>query len=250
MFSAYPLFGIGLGILSGLLRYQTYGFDVGWSNAHNDYLEFLAELGIFGFAILAVLIGSVFLRAVRTAVSNSIRDVRYFGLACVGALAMLIHSVADFNMFVPANAIAFSWILGLAAGVPDTSRPVRSSAQLKTPRPSLIRTPVIVMGVLLVLHSTASLVFCWRFKNDPQAERVFCRFGICSTDETLSFLQRQHGGSVAAVPRSYLLDFLRRDPAGRTAGAISVIRFTRLETTIKLDFVSRGPSSLRPGRPT
>jgi hypothetical protein len=36
-------------------------------------------------------------------------------LGCAGSLiAILLHSLADFNLYIPANALVFSLVLGLA----------------------------------------------------------------------------------------------------------------------------------------
>ena len=95
LFAAFPVFGCGLGnFFPGLMRYQTYGLNLAWTAAHNDYVQLLSELGLIGFLIPAVLMGGVFARAARTALSGATREGRCFGLACVGALtAILIHSV-------------------------------------------------------------------------------------------------------------------------------------------------------------
>ena len=49
-----------------------------------------------------------------------------WALACglLGAfLAIAVHSLADFNLYVPANALAFAWLAGLSTGlVPGPSR--------------------------------------------------------------------------------------------------------------------------------
>jgi hypothetical protein len=31
--------------------------------------------------------------------------------------AMLLHSVVDFNMYVPANGMVFAWVAGIAAAL-------------------------------------------------------------------------------------------------------------------------------------
>ena len=41
-----------------------------------------------------------------------------FALACAGALAaILVHSFADFNFYIPANAMLLAWIAGMTAGL-------------------------------------------------------------------------------------------------------------------------------------
>jgi uncharacterized membrane protein YeaQ/YmgE (transglycosylase-associated protein family) len=39
-------------------------------------------------------------------------------LGCLGSIAaILLHSLTDFNLYIPANALLFSLILGLAAAI-------------------------------------------------------------------------------------------------------------------------------------
>lgn len=112
---AYPIFGCGLGgFESAFLRYKVSLPMFDQDYAHNDYLQGLAELGIVGFGIFAIAV----LTALRSAIhSIRIKETRYWGLACVGGItAIAIHSTSDFNLYVPANAAMFAWIMGISVG--------------------------------------------------------------------------------------------------------------------------------------
>src|ERR1019366_343 len=94
--------------------------------AHNDYLQLLAELGLVGFAIGAALAFSVLRMALRRAVKSSDPEARYFAVACVGALsAIALHSLADFNLYIPANAMLLAWIAGMAVGSRESTMRAR-----------------------------------------------------------------------------------------------------------------------------
>ena len=118
MIAAYPLFGTGLGgYQSTFEKFRTSGFVFTQDYAHNDYLQFLAELGVVGFSIAAAFLLSILIRAVRASLRPPNPTIHWLGLGCCGALAaILIHSAADFNLYVPANAILLAWICGVAAG--------------------------------------------------------------------------------------------------------------------------------------
>lgn len=112
----YPLFGCGLGgFESCFQRYKKVAPMLTIDYAHNDYLQVLAEFGLLGF-----LAGLVFvLRVVQRAAKGFLwgRDVpgRLLALAALaGMLAMLLHSLVDFNMYVPANGMVYAWIAGIA----------------------------------------------------------------------------------------------------------------------------------------
>jgi len=115
---AYPLFGCGLGAYEWAfgkfnLSMPRFGVDF----AHNDYLQVLSELGALGFAIVAALMLDIFARALRAA-RHSEFEARCLGLACMSAMvAISIHSIMDFNLYIPANALLLAWISGIGAGL-------------------------------------------------------------------------------------------------------------------------------------
>ena len=120
LIAAYPLFGCGLGgYESAFQRFKTSGLLVVQDYAHNDYLQLLAEMGGIGFSIAAAFLFLIVARSIRASLGHPEADWQWIGVACSGALAaILVHSVADFNLYVPANACLLAWICGLAAGIP------------------------------------------------------------------------------------------------------------------------------------
>ena len=87
-------------------------------HVHNDYLELLADWGVAGavlvagaLAVFALGVGWTW-RAVRGGDSNKFAVV--FGAAC-GLFALLLHSVVDFNLHIPANALLAVALLALAS---------------------------------------------------------------------------------------------------------------------------------------
>lgn len=83
---------------------------------HNDYINTLADWGIVGFGIIATAMGLIFWGALRTwrrvgskfsdlgEQSNSTKASLVLGSAA-GLVAILAHSLVDFNMHIPANAL-------------------------------------------------------------------------------------------------------------------------------------------------
>jgi O-antigen ligase len=116
MLRAFPLFGTGLGTFAAV--YPAYeargGPELLLSHAHNDYLEFLSELGLVGAALL---LGLVLWLAVRSfVVWKERRSPEAKGLALGGIVSlagMAIHAVTDFNLHIPANLVLFTVVLGL-----------------------------------------------------------------------------------------------------------------------------------------
>jgi len=109
MIRDYPIFGTGPGTFSTMFtQYQPAGFRVRFYRAHNDYLQFISEVGIPLGAVYVWLIFLFFKRGLKK-IKHPSRLVRGITLgAMTGVTAMLIHSIADFNLKIPANAILFT----------------------------------------------------------------------------------------------------------------------------------------------
>jgi O-antigen ligase len=116
LIGAYPIFGCGLGAYeSALLPFKTVAPLLSVDYAHNDYLQLLAELGILGFAPLLFLVVVIYARAVRGAMRLRRGPPAYLALATAGALTSIaLHSLTDFNLYVPANAMLAVWLGALA----------------------------------------------------------------------------------------------------------------------------------------
>jgi O-antigen ligase len=86
--------------------------------AHNDYLQLLAELGVVGFTIAIALALAILVKLLRTYMNSKNIDKRCVALACIGSFTAIgLHSLVDFNLYIPANAMLLSWIGGIAAGL-------------------------------------------------------------------------------------------------------------------------------------
>ena len=129
----YPVFGCGLGgYETAFSRFKISGVLVTDDFVHNDYLQLLAELGLAGFVIGAALAFSVVKMALCSAMKSSDPKARHLAVACVGALfTIAVHSLADFNLYIPANAMLLSWIAGMAVAVElrETSMNVREQIE-------------------------------------------------------------------------------------------------------------------------
>ena len=117
MIKDYPLFGSGPGTYATIFtQYQPPGFGARSFFAHNDYLHFTAELGLFLMAVVVWMIIALYRKAFEKLKSPS-RLVRGTAMGAVaGITAILVHSFGDFNLNIPANAILFTVLAALAAG--------------------------------------------------------------------------------------------------------------------------------------
>jgi len=96
-------------------------------HAHGDYLELLAEYGVAGELLALVFLfahlrsglagmNEIAARRLRNPIGRPRSDALALTLGSLGAVAALMaHSVVDFNMHIPGNALVFSFLFGILA---------------------------------------------------------------------------------------------------------------------------------------
>ncbi|MFB3076716.1 MAG: O-antigen ligase family protein [Lysobacterales bacterium] len=116
MIADFPLTGSGGGSFYGIFpNYQSEELHGFHRHAHNDYLEFAAELGLPATAILAGFVLLALASAWR--LQSQRRTPLYRGVGFTVTMAIFwaaIHSSTDFNLQIPANALTFIIMLALA----------------------------------------------------------------------------------------------------------------------------------------
>jgi O-antigen ligase len=119
LIAARPVFGSGAGTYE--IAFAPYNSNPKpWPvyHADNDYLELLAELGIAGTVTAVALFGIALFRCYRASQTN------LAALGCMAAIiALLIHSIFEFQMHIPANVLAVCWIAGVGCGIARRTAP-------------------------------------------------------------------------------------------------------------------------------
>jgi O-antigen ligase len=120
MFLKRPILGWGLGTFPTVYpRYRSFYTNLFVNEAHNDYAQLLAEMGLLGFTLAVCFLAGMYHRGL----SASRRWQNHWdGTVSLGALigctGILLHSFVDFNLQIPANAAMFYVLCALAASEP------------------------------------------------------------------------------------------------------------------------------------
>jgi O-antigen ligase len=132
MFRHRPLLGWGQGTFADVYpQFRSFYTDSLVNAAHNDFLQVLAETGIVGFGIMLWLLVTTLRNALRKSAKWSSN---FNGAVAVAALlgisGILVHSLVDFNMQIPANATLFYSLCVVAAMEPRFRTHRRSQRHL------------------------------------------------------------------------------------------------------------------------
>ena len=141
MFRSKPILGWGLGTFPIVYpKFRTFYTNFFINEAHNDYLQLLSEMGLLGFAVMVWFLIVLYVRAVNK-IGDWMSDVNSaVTLACtLGFTGILVHSLFDFNLQVPANAALFYVICTIAADPPLLQRS-RRRRPMSTPENQALTT--------------------------------------------------------------------------------------------------------------
>jgi O-antigen ligase len=107
---SFPVFGTGLNTYSpAMLIYQLRNPQFHMAQAHNDYLQLLAEGGVVVAAAAAVTV-MLLMIAVRRTLRAARVEVRGYWVragAAVGLIAIAFQELVEFSLQIPANALLF-----------------------------------------------------------------------------------------------------------------------------------------------
>ena len=183
-----PFFGSGLGTFEFVFaphRPPEFGQNQDAYHAHNDYLEWLIEMGIS--ALIVALWGIArFCRAMLRIYfehDDPVLTSLVLGGLC-GCIAIFAHSFVDFNMQIPANAVLFFVIAALTTAAADFAESGRKKIR-KSRRNGQTRSREVVSSPedlatgqfrarwgFLAICAAIMLVFAFHFRQ-PLASRYY-----------------------------------------------------------------------------
>src|ERR1019366_2202255 len=97
--------------------FRSFYTDLAVNAAHNDLVELVVETGVLGFALVVAFVYLLYRTGIRK-VEHWRYDPRSSTAlaALVGCTGLVVHSLFDFNLQVPANAALFFALAAVATG--------------------------------------------------------------------------------------------------------------------------------------
>jgi O-antigen ligase len=116
MWAQRPLLGWGLGAFpSAFPQFRSFHSDRITNQAHNDVLQIGVETGAVGFCVMLTFCILLYRQGLRhPSLHNSMSSAIRLG-ALTGCTGLIVHSIADFNLHIPANAALFFFLCGIVA---------------------------------------------------------------------------------------------------------------------------------------
>jgi tetratricopeptide (TPR) repeat protein len=147
----FPVTGSGGGTFKhAFALYQKPILGGWWKFAHNDYLNLFTDCGVIGFAAL-VAAAALLMRRLISLRRSGDAVTRAVGFASFLAMAtLLVHSLGDYPLRQPANAIALAMLLGIADGR-ARKRLARNHETVPSPAWRMWTHVVLATGLLLAL---------------------------------------------------------------------------------------------------
>ena len=124
MVASRPVLGWGLGAFPVVYpHFRSFYTNFFVNEAHNDYVQLAAEMGILGFGTMLWFLAIVF-RQARRKLAKWTTDISGAAtMACIlGVIGILLHSLVDFNLQIPANAALFYVLCTIASSAPLLQR--------------------------------------------------------------------------------------------------------------------------------
>jgi O-antigen ligase/tetratricopeptide (TPR) repeat protein len=144
------LTGTGLGTYSiSYPSYQQAHLTKIFLHAENQYLEALAEMGIFGLAMLLIAIG-FFLRVTLQLIQETDAFSRAVGVSGLMALvSQMVAGALDFGLYQPANTILMAGMMGAVVGRKTWIEQTRPKDAVQAPAWGHVANQLIFACVLL-----------------------------------------------------------------------------------------------------
>lgn len=161
-FTEKPIIGFGLGTFFSAY-YVGYGNNQWYSRfAHNHYIQTLTELGIIGFVLFLIFVGSVIFKFFK--IYKKEHNIYYVG-SFAAIIAFFAHIFIEFSWNFPAVTMTAFWIIGLNL----SSDKSKYTLNIK---PLFSRIISISLLILVLLHTVSTNAYKIGFKFEDNGDAL------------------------------------------------------------------------------
>ncbi|MEA3277529.1 MAG: O-antigen ligase family protein [Pseudomonadota bacterium] len=112
------------------------------NHAHNDYLEWLFEGGLFAAVLILLFLALYLYQWTKVWTKDAWSRLRFVQVgAGIGILLMLLHTLVDYNLHIPANIVYFAFLAGIFFAVPEQEAVSGRQQRRKRRTPDLMESP-------------------------------------------------------------------------------------------------------------
>jgi O-antigen ligase len=116
-------------------RFETFYDGLVVDHVHNDYMELLAEMGLLGALCGGAFLWILFRDARKSFAAEQGHFSRAIHAAAITSVCgLLLHSLVDFNLHIPSNALLFLLQAHLATVAPLPSQGEKSRHRIRSRR--------------------------------------------------------------------------------------------------------------------
>jgi tetratricopeptide (TPR) repeat protein len=189
--------------------------------AHNDYLQFLAEFGVVGATMFLIFLFShgsfgwkslMWSAGQRSVALGRLRsDSLALNIAALSAVVTcVVHSVVDFNLHIPANAMLMAFVFGILAN-PGVMLPLKEAQFPRVSHYAALALPALALWMAFAgLRTWQAEYYSERarvaLRDEQYADSIrFARQGISwdSTNPALYlYLGQAHSGYAEIAPHA------------------------------------------------
>jgi len=122
VFKEFPVTGTGMGTFGNIYsKYQSKSFGRRITHAHNDYIEFLVNGGVIGFLLFFGSLVTIIYKSFKVFLKRREPYSIFIYIGSIsGIIAILLHSITDFNLQIGANGLYLFFLAGLAVSASHT----------------------------------------------------------------------------------------------------------------------------------
>jgi O-antigen ligase len=186
----HPFFGTGPGTFGFIHpHYQDAAFGFKAELTHDDYLNCLDDYGLVGFGLALFFVAAVTLKFFRPlGVDHRWQDRVLVATGFAAWVALLVHSLVDFNLHIPANALLLFSLTGLALGRLQEEKEMHWSTLSLAPLGRWLGWGVILLSLVYGAQVARTALSDWTYEEAyARADEIPLSDDIEAAEEALRY---------------------------------------------------------------